>query len=258
VGLGPEAGSGGDLTAGTISGRNARTLGAGRLTAQMQQDLHPIQGAFREVADATGGQVFRRANDITGELNSVIADSHATYLLGFSPSEQADGKYHLLSVRLANARKDVKLRFRTGYQYDKEPATLKDRFTQAVWQPMDISEIAVTANPVAAAKESTLRLNIAANDVSLAQRGDLWADKLDIFLVQRDDANLHAQVTGQTMRLNLRGETYQRLLREGIPYDQVVEDKPGGAGSVRIVVVDENSGRMGSVTVPAAAVAMKQ
>jgi hypothetical protein len=65
-------------------------------------------------------------------------------------------------------------------------------------------------------------------------------------------------VTGQTMRLNLRGETYQRLLREGIPYDQVVEDKPGGAGSVRIVVVDENSGRMGSVTVPAAAVAMKQ
>jgi len=258
LGAGPEAGAGGDITAGVIAGRNARTLGAGRIAAQMQQDLHSIQGEFREVADATGGQVFRRASDITSELNSVIADSHATYLLGFSPSQQADGTYHLLSVKLATPRKDVRLRFRTGYQYDKEPDTMKDRFTQAVWQPVDISEIAVTANPVTAARESTLRLNIAANDVSLAQRGDLWADKLDIFLVQRDDANLHAQVTGQTMRLNLKNETYQKLLREGIPYDQVLDARPAGAGSVRIVVVDENSGRMGSVTVPAAAVGAKQ
>ena len=43
-----------------------RDLNPGRLTAQMEQDTHAIQGAFREVADATGGRVFLRSNNISG------------------------------------------------------------------------------------------------------------------------------------------------------------------------------------------------
>jgi hypothetical protein len=42
------------------------------------------------------------------------------------------------------------------------------------------------------------------------------------------------------------------LQQEGIPFDQFIE-KTQGTSSVRIVVVDENSGRMGSVTIPALA-----
>ena len=47
----------------------------------------------------------------------------------------------------------------------------------------------------------------------------------------------------------LKPATYEKLLQEGIPFDQFIE-KQQDAGSVRIVVVDENSGRMGSVTIP--------
>jgi hypothetical protein len=50
----------------------------------------------------------------------------------------------------------------------------------------------------------------------------------------------------------LKPATYAKLLQEGIPFDQYIEKKPD-AGSMRIIVVDENSGRMGSVTIPAAA-----
>jgi hypothetical protein len=50
----------------------------------------------------------------------------------------------------------------------------------------------------------------------------------------------------------LKPSTYQQYLRDGIPFNQTVEVAPG-VGSVRIVVLDENSGRMGSVTIPAAA-----
>jgi hypothetical protein len=77
-------------------------------------------------------------------------------------------------------------------------------------------------------------------------------DKLDVFLVLRDDEGSHARITGQTLRLVLKPATHERLLREGIPFDQFVE-KVQGSGSVRIIVVDENSGRMGSVTLPALA-----
>jgi hypothetical protein len=138
------------------------------------------------------------------------------------------------------------------YLYEREPATLKERFREAVWQPADASEIDLTAHPLAALKGWTLKLNIAATDLDLAQQGGYWTDKLDIFLVERDDGNQQAKVTGQTMGLRLKAATYQKVLREGIPFDQLVETTPD-AGPVRIVVVDENSGRMGSATVPAGA-----
>jgi len=50
------------------------------------------------------------------EFNSVAADGRATYLLSFTPPEAADGKYHLITMKLAG-RKDVTLRYRTGYFY---------------------------------------------------------------------------------------------------------------------------------------------
>ena len=232
-------------------GAQAGGQAPGRVAAEMQQDLHPIQAAIQEMAEATGGRAFRRNGQIAKNLDEVIADGRAAYLLGFTPDTPADDQYHLLTVKLA-ARRGVTLRYRTGYEYAKEPATLKERFQRAVWQALDVSEIAVSANPVAASEGATVKLNIATNDLALKQQAEHWVDKLDVFLIQRDDEGLHARITGQTLTLTLKPATYAKLLQEGIPFDQYIEKKPD-AGSMRIIVVDENSGRMGSVTIPAAA-----
>jgi hypothetical protein len=212
--------------------------------------MHPIQAAVLEMAEATGGRVFRRSGDIATNLNKVVADGRAAYLLGFTPDTPADDQFHLLTVNLPG-RRGVMLRYRTGYEYAKEPATLKERFQHAIWQPLDLSEIALSANPVAASEGATIKLNIAASDVALQQQGGVWIDKLDIFLIQRDDEGLRARVSGQTLSLKLKADTYGKLVKDGIPFDQFIEKKPE-SGSFRIVVVDENSGRMGSVTIPSA------
>jgi VWFA-related protein len=230
-------------------------LPGGRLKAQMQQDTRPIQPAFRELAEATGGRVFRRSGGIANELDSVVNDGRAAWLLSFTPDQPADDNYHLITVKLAT-RRGLTLRYRTGYQYDKEPATMKDRFRDAIWRPADITEIAMTAHPISAQKQATVKLNIAATDLDLAQQGELWSDKLDIFLVQRDDAGLHALVTGQQLGLRLKPATYQRLLRDGVPFELKVEVRPDSS-VVRVVAVDENSGRIGSVTIPAGTLAGK-
>jgi VWFA-related protein len=222
----------------------------GRTSAEMQQDLHPIQAPIQEMARATGGHVFPRSGDIAAHLSSVVQDGRATYLLGFTPDSPADDQYHLLTVRLT-ARRGVTLRYRTGYQYAKDPATLKDRFRQAIWQPDDMREIAVTARPTPASNGFVLKLSVATSDIDLTQSGDFRDGKLDIFLVRRDDTGLHAQVAGQTLGLRLKPATYDRLLRDGVPFEEFVE-KDQSVGSLRIVVVDENSRRMGSVTLPAA------
>jgi VWFA-related protein len=227
----------------------------GRAIAQAQQDVRSIQGAYRELADATGGRAFRRASDLVSEFNSVAEDGRATYLLSFTPARPADGQYHLITVKLPG-RKDVKLRYRTGFFYREEPSSIKDRFRDAVLEPQDATEIAVTADPVPGSNGRTIKLAIAATDLEIAQKDAFWTDKLDVYVAQRGVSGAKAQVTGQALGLRLSPATYQKYLREGIPFNQSLEVGPG-VGSVRIVVLDENSGRMGSVTIPAAAVTPK-
>jgi VWFA-related protein len=231
-------------------GDNAPGANPGRITAAMQQDTHPIQIAIQQMAQATGGRIFRRSGNMVAALNSVIEDGRAAYLLSFAPDSPPDDQYHRLTVRVA-ARRGVALRYRTGYLYAKEPATLKDRFEQAIWQPLDATEIAVSAHPGAASSGAAITLRIAATDVSLTQQGDRWIGKLDIFLVQRDDAGIHARVNGQSLVLRLKPATWQKLLSDGIPFDQFVGEQQD-TGTLRIIVVDENSGRIGSITLPAA------
>ena len=144
------------------------------------------------------------------------------------------------------------MRYRTGYLYTKEAGTLKERFQQAVWLPVDANQVAVTAKVVSMEAGADVKIEIAAGDLGLAESAERWTGKLDIFFIQRDDAGLRAQVEGQTLGLRLKSSTYQNLLSSGVPYERFVQMKPATA-SLRGLVVDENTGRMGAVTIPASA-----
>ncbi len=158
--------------------------GLGRTAAEMHQDLHPIQGAIQEMAEATGGRIFRRTGDITAALNGVVEHGRATYVVGFTPDVPGDDKYHVLTVKFAG-RRDGALRYRTGYLYSKEPTSLRDRFSEALWRPRDVGEIEVSAHTAAARGGAAVKLKISTKDLALAQRGDRWIDKLGIFVVHR-------------------------------------------------------------------------
>ena len=88
--------------------------------------------------------------------------------------------------------------------------------------------------------------------LSLEQKDGRWTGNLYIFVAQRDDATQQAEVSGDTMRLSLRQATYDSGMTAGIPYHRDVEIK-SKLGSVRVIVVDGNSGKMGSVTLPSSA-----
>jgi VWFA-related protein len=222
-----------------------------RAPAEMHQNTHSIQEPIRQVAEATGGRNLRRPASLAADLASVLEDGHAAYLVSFSPQGEPDGQLHTLSVKVAS-RGGLTLHYRTGYLFQKEPASLKERFQQALGRPTDAPGIAVSANPVAMNPGVNLKIGIAAADLALNPQAGRWMDKLDIFFVQRDDAGLHPQMDGQTLALRLKFSTYQNLLESGVPFEHFVQLKPGMA-SLRVVVVDENSGRIGSVTLPALA-----
>lgn len=228
-------------------GADASMTAAGA-KAEMQQDVRAVQPALQHMAQATGGRTFERAGNMVAALNSVIADGNAAYLLSFAPVAAPDGQYHRLMVEVPS-RRGIRLRYRAGYFYTKEPTTLKERLRQAVWQPRDETAIALSAHWNQASEGAAVSLQIGAGDISLAQAGQRWTDKLDIFLVQKDATGIHALVKGQTLALNLKPATYEKVLHDGIPFAEYVERK-GAGGTVRVIVVDENSGRIGSITLP--------
>ena len=178
-----------------------------------------------------------------------------------------------MTVKLLNHR-DATVRYRTGYEYDKEPTSLKERFAKAIWQPTDVSEIALSARPVVDSVGQAIRVTIAGADLDLAQQKTtasqsksreapqpaiaavqphpVWSGKVDIFLVQRAEDGMRAHVTGLTVGLHLKPATYQHAVTDGLTFDERIPAKPD-SGSLRVVVVDVNSGRIGSVTIPTTA-----
>jgi VWFA-related protein len=229
----------------------ARDMTAGRTKADMLEDIRPIQGPIRQLADATGGRIIRRTGDLAAALGSIVQDERATYQLSFYPDTAPDDLYHAVTVKIED-KKGLTLRGRTGYLYSKEPATMKERIQQAIWQPMDAGEIKVTAAISGAQPDANLKISIATADLEMQQQAGRWMDKVDVFFIQRDDAGLHAEVEGQTLGLRLTPATYQSMQPSGIPFEHLVK-LHSSTGSVRVLVVDENTGHMGSVTIPASA-----
>ena len=241
-----------------LGGALPRNNTAGRTTGQMEQDLHGIQGPVRQLAESTGGRAIRKGGDLKAILDSIDRDSNALYEVGFEPDTAADGKYHNLQLRVTD-RKDVSLHYRSGYMYAEESVTTRQRFQQAIWSPQDAGDLALTAQVVPASApsgEGIVKLRVGFHGVALqrkpGQRADRWTDQLYIFVAVRDDATQKAEVSGDTLRLSLKPETYESGMPEGIPYQRAIETK-SSLGSVRIIVVDGNSNKMGSVTLPASA-----
>ena len=117
-----------------------------------------------------------------------------------------------------------------------------------------MTEIGLKANFAPEANNRTVKLQIAAADLEIAQNDAFWTDKVDVYVVQREIAGPRARVSGQSIDLHLLPGSYQKFLKDGIPFDQPLEIAPD-TGSLRIIVLDENSGRMGSVTIPVTALA---
>lgn len=221
----------------------------GRDIARMQQDVKPIQGLYRDLASATGGRALRRAGDIRGELDGIVRSGDAAYLLSFTPDTQPDNQYHSLSLAVPN-RKGIRLQYRTGYLYRRQPDSIRDQFRQALWSAADVTDLPLRATPANDAKGLLLKVVVGPEELSPVPGGNRWNDFLDIFVVSRDDVRRSAQVQGERVALHLRDATWQKVQQQGLAFNQLL-NAPPSTGTLRLIVIDEHSGKLGSLTIPA-------
>jgi VWFA-related protein len=229
---------------------DARGLVAG-VSSRVSSRTYQNQATMEELAARTGGRAFINSNDIAGAVRTAVEDSAVTYTLGFYPeNDKFDNSFHNLKVKLADFP-HTELRYRKGYLDQSTPpqdeglrrAALHD----AVLSPMDANGIGLRANVHQNSAGIDVTLRVDPKSILLDPQGDRWAGKLDLLFVEKDAHGEQTYGIDDTLSLELKRQSYDRMQQEGLMYHRVLP-LSGQAGEVRVVVRDASTGAVGSVT----------
>ena len=215
--------------------------------------------AMQDVAKRTGGRAFTLTNDLFGAIRTAIDDTRVTYSLGFYPeSPFQDGKFHPITIKLAE-RHGITLRYRQGYidapDKSADPKQRKNDLEQAALSPLDANALPLSARLAPSGGGTyNLDLTIGLSGLSLQQDGEVWLGEVDVFVVERDQQGHEFNRVNDTIMMRLKQSSYQQMLTTGAPYRHEMKLNPK-ADVLRVVVRDARSGDLGSLTIPAKALA---
>jgi len=218
--------------------------------------------ALQQVSDLTGGRYYS-SGSIGEAIRQAGLDTRASYMVGYFPPRQNwNGKLH--RIRISGTRSGIRLRAKEGYYaYPGEASGPQD---QAIWMaassPFDSPEIGLRAETGKSGSTSgsmLLELRVNAADVLLRPRGDLSEGDLLLALfpystgspgqsygfISRQDQ----QPTAVPIHLSFTPEQRDKVMQEGIRITQKLDPTETMRG-VKLLVLDQNSGEYGSLSVP--------
>jgi hypothetical protein len=125
-----------------------------------------------------------------------------------------------------------------------------DRLARALSSPLDSSEIGIQASvEPGGANDVDVVIRVDPADLSLAHNTERWTGSLRMVGVQIGATGERYEGVTQTAQLDLRPETYQRALEQGLRLELRLKREPD-AVAVRVAVVDERGAHVGSLSVP--------
>ncbi len=236
----------------------------------MGLELDAIRNSLRQAAADTGGKAFIGWADLTEVLTEIEADTGRYYLLTYAaPQPEGDGDYH--DIRVEVMREDVDVRARDGY-FDYDAGDRRSRFVSAALSlPGTVADLPLRAQATrswSAAGDATVMLSVSVQ----AEEVGLGVDDEGVF------AGLEFHAAALDDRLDLQEEHHGALRRRLRPsatrgaattagltrisslpagellVHRVEWDLPPGEYDVRVMALDETTGRVGSarlrVTIP--------
>ena len=211
-------------------------------------------------------QVLQSMSALTGGLSSAREYAQAAieridtatrfgYLLGYQPlNTRIDRRYRRITVRVN--RPGMTVLYRHGYYADDAPlpvdrrAFLTSRRIAAAGQYGEaVPDIRVTLTPAMArtraGDEVRVTLNIDASRISFAAGDNRHTAELDVVVYAADDKERILRETRHRIDLKLKDETYQRYMRDGIPFE-VTMRAPRPPRYVKVIVYDYAADLVGS------------
>jgi VWFA-related protein len=212
--------------------------------------------SLKEVAEDTGGRAFTNRSDIGAAVNEAVADGSHYYTLGYYPAERENDKFRKIEVRLA--RKGLQVRHRRSYQIADTREPSEEEQTQemlaALASPLPATAIPFQARVALPAPGDPARVTaeflIDARGVDFHEAADgTRRVSLDVLAAAVDaDRNVDASA-GQRLDFDFPAEVFARVQQQGLPYKLEVS-VPAGSYSLRLLVRDNLSGRLGRLDLP--------
>jgi hypothetical protein len=214
-----------------------------------------------ELASQTGGHAYFNSTDLKGAIQQAISDSEVTYTLGYHPASTEDGKFREIKVKVN--RPSLEVRYRKGYfavrPVDEDAAVHKAQMESALWSPLDstalpfnvrVDFLPLDRDPKTTPSAVHLFVQVDVHDVKIEQENGLYTGHLEIVIAQKDEhGELAGQSAGTTVNLNLKPDTFQTVVKQGLVYEKLLPHE-AAASALRVVVRDTATGAIGSVTVP--------
>ena len=225
-----------------------------KLTRTRSLELLRNTDAGELLAKETGGFFVRNKNDFA--LDRIFEDQNGYYVIGYRPeSTTFDRRFHTIQARVK--RGGFAVRTRSGfYGVEQEKASSQlsagDHLNHALVSPFGKNEIDVRVATLFAndpARGSLLRvfLNLDAKDLSFTLEPDgTHVAKLDLSSVLFGENGAIADRVDQNAILRLRGQPFERAMREGVVYGFDLPVKQSGGFQLRVALRDVASERIGA------------
>ena len=217
------------------------------------------QATFLVFAEMTGGRAYYNSNDLVRGFRDAVNDSAEYYMLGYYlDRSKTKAGWRKLAVKVKRDHTEVRARsgfFVSNATVDPENSRNSD-ISSALQSPLDYTSLALVAHwdKVEPGKEAGKKhVNYAMHlvpDAAQIDSGDNNHMELDfVALVKTPDGKQVDQPRDQKIDTHLTAEKLSSIRQNGVGYRGFLDLAPGEY-TVRFVVRDDLSGRIGSVAAP--------
>ncbi len=223
-------------------------------TDRQHEDAAGSQMMMRDVAEETGGKAFYNGNDLKNAMQRSIQHGSTYYTLAYSPQNKKwNGDLRHIQVKLA--RPGTSLDYRRGYYAvadDPGPADAARRMLIAEMQPGVPRSTMLLLRCKVVTDNNTGKVSIDygvyASDITFAGDQQKHA-QLEFVAVAWNKDDEAAGNVSETMNLDLKPETFQKMLNTGVPAHQELSLEPG-TYKLRLGVMDYASSKIGTLEIP--------
>lgn len=233
-----------------------------RILQSRTNEVIDKQEGLAYLANETGGRSFFNNNDFNKSLERALEDQKGFYLIGYQPdTETFDPKtrrFNELDIKVK--RPGLSVRYRSGFfgvaDRKVEPAqkTPAQQILAALTSPFAASGIELHLNTLFGKTDKDEAfvqsfLHVDAKELKFSDNPDGWKQSVfDVLAVNYGANGVPVEQISKTYTLKVKGETYERIAKEGFVYNFMFPIKKAGAYQMRVAIRDTATSKIGSAS----------
>ncbi len=257
----------------TMDARGLQTAGltaeddvSGKTSEQIEQSLtdrrnklFDTQSGLIYLAKETGGLAIYNNNDLSKGIEKML-DDQSYYLIAYQPDAEtfdpAKRRFNKLTVKIK--RPGARVRYRSGFfgigdDEAKPPTALTatQQIQNALTSPFAVNDVSLRLNTLFGSDKQNpyvrSLLHIDAKDLKFIDDKDGTKKAIfDVLAVSFGDNGAVVDQISKSYTISVKGDSYDKLVRDGFVYYFTFPVKKPGAYQYRVALRDTQTGKVGS------------